>query len=170
MTPTSAKKPSARKSLCLFTNILDVKNKTAICRVGADKSKRKAFKYRTTPWSMKPNPKGNPELKYQIEKSLYSWIINDPKVVQSLIFNDCLKVNINGHTRPQIVPKGLLQVSIQEIHNSLVSDPVDSGTKEKRDAENNIIISDSTLRSLLSSQSIFFINMHSHLWLRMCYI
>ena len=41
MTPTLSKKPSARKSLCLFTNILDVKNKTAIRQVRADKSKRK---------------------------------------------------------------------------------------------------------------------------------
>ena len=29
MTSTPVKKPSARKSLCLFTNIFDVKNKTA---------------------------------------------------------------------------------------------------------------------------------------------
>ena len=30
MTPTTVKKPSARKSLCLFTNILDVKKKADI--------------------------------------------------------------------------------------------------------------------------------------------
>ena len=30
MTPTQVKKASAKKSLCLFTNILEVKNKTAI--------------------------------------------------------------------------------------------------------------------------------------------
>ena len=41
MTPTPVKKPSARKSLCLFTNILYVKNKTAIRRVGAAKSNHK---------------------------------------------------------------------------------------------------------------------------------
>ena len=47
------KKPRARKSLCLFTNILDVKKKTATCRVGAAKYKRKAIKYGTTPWALK---------------------------------------------------------------------------------------------------------------------
>ena len=31
MTPTPVNKPSDRKYLCLFTNILDVKKKTAIC-------------------------------------------------------------------------------------------------------------------------------------------
>ena len=41
MTSTPVKKPHARKSLCLFTNIFDVK-KSAYHQVGADKSKRKA--------------------------------------------------------------------------------------------------------------------------------
>ena len=41
MTPTPVKKPSARKSLCLFTNILYVKNKTPIHRVIVAKSSHK---------------------------------------------------------------------------------------------------------------------------------
>ena len=40
---TPVNKPRAMKSLCLFTNILDVRNKTATRRVGADKSKNKAI-------------------------------------------------------------------------------------------------------------------------------
>ena len=48
MDPPTLKKPSSRKSLCLFTNILVMKNKTAILRVGAAKSKRKAIKAGTT--------------------------------------------------------------------------------------------------------------------------
>ena len=40
MTSTPVNKTSARKSLCLFTNILQVKNKTAARRVGTAKSKR----------------------------------------------------------------------------------------------------------------------------------
>ena len=37
MTPTPVKKPSARKSLCLFTNILDVKKKLSIRQFVASK-------------------------------------------------------------------------------------------------------------------------------------
>ena len=59
MKPTLDKKPSARKSLCLFTNILDVNKKTAIHRFGDAKSKRKAIKSGTTPWALKPKRKGN---------------------------------------------------------------------------------------------------------------
>ena len=50
MTSALVNKPSAIKSLCLFTNILNVKNKTATRRVGAAKSEVKAVKYGTTPW------------------------------------------------------------------------------------------------------------------------
>ena len=39
MTSTTVKKTSARKSLCLFTNILNVKKKTAKRRIVAAKSK-----------------------------------------------------------------------------------------------------------------------------------
>ena len=44
MTQTTVKKPSARKSLCLFTNIFDVKKKTAKCCIEAKKPKLIAMK------------------------------------------------------------------------------------------------------------------------------
>ena len=50
MTSKPVKKPSTRKSLCLFTNILDVKKKTDTRQVGFAKSKRKAIRYETTTW------------------------------------------------------------------------------------------------------------------------
>ena len=49
--------------------------------------------------------------------------------MQSQIFDDCLKVNIYGHTEPQFVPKLLLHFSVRELHTSLVSDPVDGELK-----------------------------------------
>ena len=58
----------------------------------------------------------------------------------------------DDQTEPQLVPKLLLQMSIRELHNNLVSDPNDGGIKDARDEDNNIIISDSTLRSLLPPQ------------------
>ena len=44
MTSISFKKPSARKLLCLFTNILDVQPKTAKRRFVAEKYRRKSMK------------------------------------------------------------------------------------------------------------------------------
>ena len=56
-------------------------------------------------------------------------------------------------TEPTLVPKLLLQLSVRELHNSLVSDPNDGSLKDARDEYGKIIISDSTLCSLLPPQS-----------------
>ena len=53
MGSTPVNKPIAGKSLCLFTKISDVKNKTATRRVGDSKSESKANKFGTTPWVFK---------------------------------------------------------------------------------------------------------------------
>ena len=88
----------------------------------------------------------------KIKRNLYKWITRHPQVVQSPISNDFLKVVLHDQTEPQLVPKLLLQVSVRELHNSLVSDPNDGGLKDDRDEDGKIIISDSTLRSLLPPQ------------------
>ena len=59
---------------------------------------------------------------------------------------------LDDQLEPQLVPKHLPQVSVRELHNSLVSDPIDGGLKDARDEDGNIIISDSTLCSLLPPQ------------------
>ena len=43
-------------------------------------------------------------------------------------------------------------MSVREIHNSRLSDPNDCGLKYAKDEDDNIIISDSTLRSLFPPQ------------------
>ena len=81
--------------------------------------------------------------------SPYNWIMRHPQVVKSPIVNYFMKVKTDGHTEPQLVPKLLLHVSVRKIHNNLVSNTIDGVLKEARDEDDNIIISDSTLRSLL---------------------
>ena len=78
--------------------------------------------------------------------------MHHPQVVQSPIVNDYLKVKIGGHIGPQLVPRLLLHLSVRELHNNLVSATIYGGIKEARDKYYNIIISDSTLRSLLPPQ------------------
>ena len=58
----------------------------------------------------------------------------------------------DGQTEPEPVPKLLLQVSVRELNNSLVSDTNDGGLKDARDEDDNIIISDYTFRSILPPQ------------------
>ena len=83
---------------------------------------------------------------------MYTCITCHPQVVQSPISNDCVKVLLDDQSEPKLVPIFLLQVSVREIHNSLVSDPNDGGIKDARDKYGKIIISDSTLRALLPTQ------------------
>ena len=58
MTSKPVKKPSARKSLCLFTNILAVKPTTAKHRFVAAKSRRKSMKVYNILWTKNLNEKG----------------------------------------------------------------------------------------------------------------
>ena len=58
----------------------------------------------------------------------------------------------DDHIEPQLVPKFLLEVSVGELHNSLVRDNNNCGIKDARDEDDNIIISDSTLSSLFPPQ------------------
>ena len=85
----------------------------------------------------------------QIKRNLNTWITRHHKVFQSPISNDCLKVMLNDQKEPQTVPKLLLQVSVRELHNSLVSDTNDGGLKDARNKDGKIIISDYKLRSPL---------------------
>ena len=55
-------------------------------------------------------------------------------------------------TKPQLVPKLLLQVTVGELNNGLLSYPNYGGLKDARDEDGKIIISDSTLRLLLPPQ------------------
>ena len=55
---------------------------------------------------------------------MYLWITRPPQGFQSPISNDCLKVMFDDKTEPQIVPKLLLQVSVRELRNRVVSDPI----------------------------------------------
>ena len=102
--------------------------------------------------TIKKKRKWNSKINEQIKHNLYAWITQHPQVVKSPIANDCIKVMFDDQKEPQLVPKLLLQVSVIELYNSLVSDTNDGGLKYARNEDDNIIISDSTLRSLLPPQ------------------
>ena len=130
---------------------MDVKQKISKRRIVAAKSKRRAMKVGTSLCTKKKR-KGHAKINDKIKRNLYALITRHPQVVQSLISNDCRKVMLYDQTEPQPVPKSLLQVSVRELHNRLVSDANDGVLKDARYEYGKIIISDSTLRSLLSPQ------------------
>ena len=72
MTSLPVNKPSARKALCLFTNILDVKPKTAKRRIVATKSKHKAMKVFNSLWINKTNLNEHSKINENIKRNLYA--------------------------------------------------------------------------------------------------
>ena len=72
--------------------------------------------------------------------------------MQYPLANYCLYVSIYGISKKQLLPKLLLQVSVQELHNSTVSPPEECVLKEVRDAYNNIIVDDSTFHDIIPPQ------------------
>ena len=109
--------------------------------------------------------KGHSKINEQIKRNLYTWITRHPQVVQSPISNHCLKFVLDDQTEPQLVPKFLLQVSVIELHNNLVSDTNDGGLKDARDEYSKIIISDSTLCLLLPPQlKPIFRTLQDYVW------
>ena len=81
MTSTPVKIPSARKSQCLFTTILNVKKKTAKRRIGSAKSKHTAMKVGNILWTNKIKLKWHSKINEQIKRNMYSWITRHPQVV-----------------------------------------------------------------------------------------
>ena len=96
MTSTPLKKQIARKSLCLFTDILDVEPTSAKRRFVAAKYRHIAMKVCNTVWTKKR--KGHSKINLQIKCNLYTWIKRHPQAVQSPISNDCLKVLFDDQT------------------------------------------------------------------------
>ena len=68
-------------------------------------------------------PKRSAKINACVKIALYDFIIMHPQVVQSPIENDCLNMSIYGHSEKHMVTELLLQVSAQELHNSVVSPP-----------------------------------------------
>ena len=58
------------------------------------------------------------------------------------IANYYLYVSFDVNPGKQSMPSLLLQVSVRELHNSMVIHPEEGGLKEERDEGNNVIISD----------------------------
>ena len=71
----NVKNPSARKSLHLFTEVLDIKNKTAFRRLCYDKTKRKEIRAVSMLWSIIPKMKGHTIINEWINKYLYTCIL-----------------------------------------------------------------------------------------------
>jgi hypothetical protein len=105
---------------------------------------------RTVSWSRVKARKGYTKVSQELRKQLYEWVLDHPHVVNSPISNDTIIIKDNNNEKTR-VGKLLLQISIRELHNDLLSDgPL--GLPGAKDTAGEPIISDTALRSLLPPQ------------------
>ena len=128
------KRQVQEKSPYQFLYTLEVKPKTSIRRFFANESKHKAIRADSMLWSSIPKQRSHTKINQQVKKTIYNWILQHPQVVVYPIEYYCLKLSINGQVEPQLVPKLLFQLSVWEIHNSMVSTKKECGIKEARDS------------------------------------
>ena len=117
MKSTPVKKPSSWKSLCMFTNFLDVNKMTSYSRVGAAKSKARQLNMEIHHGHWNKSEKGT-------QKSVKRWgslFITGLYIVHKLckhqlqivVWRWKLKVTLNHNFFQKLF---LLQVSVRELH------------------------------------------------------
>ena len=97
---------------------------------------------------MKKNKSGYSKVSPSLRKKVVDWILKHPNVVQSPICNDKVFVKNRSTGEKEKVTKLLLECSVRELHNDLISPPP-TGLKEAVGPNGDTLISDTRLCSLL---------------------
>ena len=88
-----------------------------------------------------------------MRKETVDWIMKNSTVRESPITRDTLLIADADTKEKRRVPKLLLEYSMRQLHNELIASPYDGGLVGSRHAiTNDVIISDTTLRSLAPPQ------------------
>lgn len=117
------------------------------------KSKRKAIKSGAADdrWIFKTKRKGHTKITSQLRNAIVTWVTQNENVIHSPIARDTLLVKLPGANSKRRVGKLLLEIPVRELHNQLVSPQSEGGLPSARDAEGEILVSDSTLRNIMKS-------------------
>ena len=104
-------------------------------------------------WSIKPRIVRTKKISKALRKETVDWIMKNSNMRQSPITRDTLPITDADTKVKRRVPKLLLECSMQQLHNELIASPDYGGLVGYRHAiTNDVIISDTMLRSLAPSQ------------------
>ena len=104
-------------------------------------------------WSIKPCIVRTKKISKTLRQEIVDWIMKNSNVRQSPITRDTLLIAYADSKVKRRVPKLLLECSMWQLHNELISSPYDGGLLGARHAEtNDVIISDTMLRYLAPPQ------------------
>ena len=80
-------------------------------------------------WSHTAKRHGHTKINQKVREPIFHFILHHTQFVIDTIENDCLYVSIDGNCDLFLMKKLLLQVYVQELHNSMVSCPEEGGPK-----------------------------------------
>jgi hypothetical protein len=106
-----------------------------------------------TSWSSVEARKGHSRITKEVKLTLHGWVldVDHPRVVNSPTANDTLLVLNEESGKKERVGKLLIEISVRELHNDLISPASDGGLAAAR-VDGKVIISDTALRYLLPPQ------------------
>ena len=72
-------------------------------------------------WSSVEARKGHSRITKAVKEALHGWVLDHPRVVDSPLTNDTLLVLNEATGKKERVGKLLLEISVRELHNDLIS-------------------------------------------------
>ena len=104
-------------------------------------------------WSIKLCIVQTKKVHKALTQKLVEWIIKNSNVCESPIAHYTLLITDAESGVKQRVSKLLLEFSMQKLHNEIIASPDDGGLLEAKNSDtNDVIISDTMLRSLAPTQ------------------
>jgi hypothetical protein len=77
------------------------------------------------------------------------WVVKHENVINSPICYETLLIKAPGCNQKTQVGKLLLDISVRELHNKMVSDVIDGGLANARNLNGKVTVSDTTLRRII---------------------
>jgi hypothetical protein len=98
---------------------------------------------------LKRHWKGQGKITPVVKEAAVTWIGNHENVVTSPICNETILAKQPGSNKKHRVPKLLLEIPVRELHNPLVAPLDQGGLPQCRDANGNVIVSDTSLQQII---------------------
>ena len=123
-------------------------------RVGAKRANLLTLSTDTTvKWSVKPRIVRQKKVDEALIQKVVDWVLRNSNVRESPIARDSLLIDEDGEGIKTRVPKLLLECSVRELHNELISAVAEGGLEEARNrVSGEVIISDTMLRNIMPPQ------------------
>eukprot|EP00978_Attheya_sp_CCMP212_P034636 scaffold146167_cov65-Attheya_sp.AAC.1 len=108
---------------------------------------------KTVKWAVKPRIVCTKKVDDALIQKVVAWVLRNSNIRESPIVRDTLLIAEDSDGVKTRVPKLLLECSVCELHNELISPTLEGGLEEAKDrVTGEVIISDTMVRSIMPAQ------------------